>query len=387
MLSAKSVMAALLMGGMMIVGAVRADTSSGTSSFDKGAVFVMTNDATNNEIARFGRAKNGTLFFFGKVATGGRGSFTQPIDPLASQNSILLTKNKKFLLASNAGSNEISVFAVDGHALELVDKVPSNGLHPVSITIDEDIVYVLNTGGDGSVAGFKLSAKGKLEAINGAVRSLGLNGTVPPQTNNVNHQILFNPDGDRLIVSGGINTNQLKVYRVDDDGLISADSVDSPSSGANPFSLLFSRYGELVVSEADGTNALSSYRLNEKNDALSPVTRTLLNGRSFSCWVVSNGNPYIYVVNTVTDDLSLYRIDPRGALTLVNASVFSFGLRARPTDAAFSDDGKYLYTLVGGAGTVGVLRADRVTGNLSLIEEARGLEDRARTGLQGIAAY
>ncbi len=387
MLATNKFMAALLIGGMLVVNLVYADASDEKAEkFDRGAVFVMTNDAVNNEIAMFGRAKNGRLFFFGKTSTNGRGSLNQPIDPLASQRSIILTEDNKFLLASNPGSNEISVFSVNGHELKVVDKVSSNGIHPVSITVNEGVVYVLNTGGDGTVAGFKLSEEGRLIAIPNSVRSLGLNGTVPPQTNDVNHQILFNPSGDRLIVSGGTNTNQLKVYSVDEEGLIGADSIDSDSAGANPFSLLFSRYGHLVVAEGEGTNALSSYSLND-NNTLSAITKTLHNGKFFSCWVVSSGTRFIYLINTRTDDISLYKTAKNGVLTLVNAGIVSLGSGARQTDSIFSKDGQYLYTLNGGLGTVGVLGVNSTNGSLTLIEQAGGLQDRARLGLQGIAAY
>ena len=48
------------------------------------------------------------------------------------------------LFATNAGSNDISVFQVNGAGLELVDVEPSNGMKPVSITVHDGIVYVLN---------------------------------------------------------------------------------------------------------------------------------------------------------------------------------------------------------------------------------------------------
>lgn len=354
--------------------------------YSAGAVFAMTNDVNDNQIAMFGRARNGRLRLFGKVSTGGTGSLNQPIDPLASQNSLILSEDKKFLLAANAGSSEISVFSVDGYKLGLVDKVPSNGIHPISITINDDVVYVLNTGGDGTVAGFKLSAAGKLTAIPGSVRDLALNGTVPPQVNDVNHQILFNPYGDRLIVTGGINTNQIKVWSVDGNGLISENSVDNASAGANPFSIVFSRFGDLLVAEGEATNAMSSYDLRDDN-TLSPISSTVPNGKAFSCWVVTNGNRFVYLVNTGTDDISLYETGRDGVLTLIDANIASPGQGAIQTDAAFSANGRYLYTVNGGTGLIGVLRVNNTDGGLELIQQAQGLEDRALLGLQGIAAY
>src|SRR5262249_26363716 len=82
-----------------------------------GAVFVMTNATDSNEIISYQRADDGSLRQRHRFATGGRGS-GGTTDPLGSQGSLILTSNRSFLLAANAGSGEISVFRVRGAALE-----------------------------------------------------------------------------------------------------------------------------------------------------------------------------------------------------------------------------------------------------------------------------
>ena len=79
-----------------------------------------------------------------------------------------MTDNGHWLLVVDAGSNEISVFKV-GSTLTLADKVYSEGTMPVSITIHDNLVYVLNAGGTPDIAGFYLSNNGKLFPIYGSV--------------------------------------------------------------------------------------------------------------------------------------------------------------------------------------------------------------------------
>ena len=46
----------------------------------------------------------------------------------------------------NAGSNDISGFAVNGDQLELINRVSSGGVMLSSIAMHSDLVYVLNAG-------------------------------------------------------------------------------------------------------------------------------------------------------------------------------------------------------------------------------------------------
>ena len=74
-----------------------------------GAVYVQTNDADRNEVLAFGRNADGSLDSIGSYPTGGRGSGAVH---LPSQGSVVLTADGSRLLVANAGSHDISVFAV-----------------------------------------------------------------------------------------------------------------------------------------------------------------------------------------------------------------------------------------------------------------------------------
>ena len=96
-----------------------------------GSVFVSTNAndlVRGNEVVMYRRASNGTLTVTGRFPTGGQGLSAG----LGSQGAVVLSDNGRWLFVVNAGSNEISVFAVQTTALILTDKVASGGVRPTS---------------------------------------------------------------------------------------------------------------------------------------------------------------------------------------------------------------------------------------------------------------
>ena len=157
-----------------------------------GAVYTATNSATDNQVLIFDRAANGSLKLAGSVSTGGRG-----IAPtgLGNQSGIALTGDHLYLLVVNAGSNNISSFAVRPDGLMLVDIVSSRGWRPISVTTHDRTVYVLNAGGQAgstdNIAGFTIGSDGRLTSIPGSARPLSGANTNPAQ-------IGFNNDGTVL---------------------------------------------------------------------------------------------------------------------------------------------------------------------------------------------
>mmetsp|Transcript_15908 Transcript_15908/g.21304 ORF Transcript_15908/g.21304 Transcript_15908/m.21304 type:complete len:237 (+) Transcript_15908:185-895(+) len=127
------------------------------------SVYMMTNEPIN-EILIFSRNdSSGKLDFVNAVRSNGSGlqlsggtALSPPTDdPLASQDSLVVAGN--CLLAVNAGSNTVSSFRINSaRDISLVETVDSGGEIPVSIAVNEDLVYVLNVGGVGSIAAFSL---------------------------------------------------------------------------------------------------------------------------------------------------------------------------------------------------------------------------------------
>src|SRR5580698_11350966 len=132
---------AALLAVLSLTAAVRSNAQE--TSTTSGAVFVMTNSNTGNEILQFARNPNGSLVPVGKTPTGGNGS-GGTTDPLGSQHSLLLTSDSRYLMAVNAASGTISTFAVFGPFLIPTDVQSSGGAFPNAIAQFGNLVYVLN---------------------------------------------------------------------------------------------------------------------------------------------------------------------------------------------------------------------------------------------------
>lgn len=337
------------------------------------AVYTMSNASSGNRILAFHRAPNGKLTAAGSFATGGLGTD----GGLGSQGGLTLSGNDRWLLAVNAGSNDISLFATDDEGLRLVDRAPSGGIQPISVTIHRDLVYVLNAGSD-NVSGFRLRPHGKLTPLPGSTRPLSGSGTGPAQ-------VQFRPDGRVLVVTEK-DTNLIVTYAVDEDGLLGPPQVQS-SQGATPFGFAFGHRRQLFVSEAFGAapdaSAMSSYRV-RADVTLDVVSPSVPTHQTAACWVVvTESGRFAYTSNTGSGSISGYGIDDDGALTLLNADgrTADTGAGSAPTDLALSENGRFLFVLDSATHNIGVFRI-RANGQLQPVGTTEGLP----AGANGLAA-
>ena len=336
----------------------------------QGTVFALTNDLSGNQVIAFDRSADGSLGARRAYSTRGTGTG----GGLGNQGALAFSDSGQWLLAVNPGSDSISVFLNFGGRLFRTDTEASGGVRPVSVTIEDDIVYVLNAGSD-NLQGFRLSIYGTLTPISGSRRALSASGTAPAQ-------VEFNRDGDLLAVTEKA-TNRVLTFAVDGDGRLGPTQIqDSPSP--TPFGFAFGRRDQLLVSEAvggaAGASTLSSYVLGG-NGAASLVSSAVPSGQSAACWVVATRNGrYAYVSNTASGNLSTYRLGADGSASLATAISADTGNGSGPTDMALDADSRFLYVLNPRNATISAFRV-AADGGLTLIEhQASGLGTFA-TGL------
>jgi 6-phosphogluconolactonase (cycloisomerase 2 family) len=319
-----------LFSAVSVVSASPDHGTNGYSSMCKGAIYTIDNAAAGNNVIKYDRDTNGVLTMAGTFSTYGLGTGSH----LASQGAVVLTENDHWLLVVDAGSNEISVFKV-GHTLTLVDKVYSDGTMPVSITIHDNLVYVLNVGGTPDIAGFHLGNNGKLFPIHGSVRPLSGTASSQPE------QIGFNDDGKVLVVTE-VAANKIDTYTVNWAGVASWPMVHA-SNGPGPYGFAFDENGYLVVSEA-GTGTLSSYRVND-NGGLKLISGSVPDFGLAPCWVAIGNNGLVYASNAHGGTISDYRIMNNGKLVLISSVDATVNIPS--LDLAFSEGNHYLYSLNG----------------------------------------
>jgi len=298
-----------------------------------GVVYAQTNERDANQLLVFDRAPDGTLVPSGAHETRGSGD---GMPHLTSQGSVMLTGGGRHLLVANAGSGEVSLFAIGEGAPVLLQTVPTGGA-PKSIAQRGDLVYVLNTAPP-SLSGFRLLAS-QLERIPESERELATNSD-PAQAG-------FAPDGSTLVLTDRA-TNTLILYPVEAAGVL-AKPQQQPSSGPTPYGFAFTSRSTLIVTEAFGAErgaaAASSYAV--AGTSATPVSRSVGNGRSEICWaVVTADDRYAFTTNFADGAVSRYAIGADGSLTLDDATA-GIAVAGQPglRDEALSSDGRFLYAL------------------------------------------
>lgn len=336
-----------------------------------GAVFVMTNASTGNEIEAYTRQEDGSLQAAGTFASGGNGS-GGTVDPLHSQGSLILSADHRWLFAVNAGSGTVSSFAVDGAHLTLIDTQATNGSSPTALAHWGDLLYVLNAGGNGNVSGFRI-AGGHLHAIHNSTANLSGGATSPTS-------LAFSPNGNFLVVTETATSN-IDVFGVRPNGTLSG-IVANPSAGATPFAAVFAPDGALIVGNA--SNSISSYRLNW-NQTLDVISNALPTLGQATCWDVIAHGSLVYTDNAGSSNLSGFAISRNGSLNPIDNTIVGVNPSGSTNlDLAASSAGRFLYTLNTAAGAVGIFEVNS-DGSLQRIGEVDGLP--AAAGLNGIAAY
>lgn len=349
-----------------------------------GAVYTMTNAPAaegGNEIVVFARDAKGALSLRGTVATGGYGSGAGTgvgpdgaLDPLGSQGSLVLSPDRKWLLAANAGSDNISVFRVGPDGLELAWTEPSGGSFPVSITIFHDLVYVLNADllnvAEPNIAGFKLNHTGELMPLIGSAR------TLPP---GVYAQVGFSPRGTELVLTEKGN-HGIFVFPVMRDGLPGPSAEMTMANGLVPFGFVFDPRSHLLVSEA-GSGAASSYSVLD-DLTLEVITASEPNNQAATCWIAATER-LAFTANTGSNTLSAYAIQPgQGSLSIIDEQAGEGDL---PLDLDVTTNGRFLYVLNAGDESIGMFR---ITSKGNLIDLGRtSAAEHLELYAQGMAVW
>jgi 6-phosphogluconolactonase (cycloisomerase 2 family) len=326
------------------VGSALAAGSASAASRVVGQVYVNDNTAGVNTIAAFDRHADGTLtpLAGSPFAAGGAGTG----HGIGSQGALQLSSDGRYLLAVDAGSNQISVLRIKPHGdLQLVEGSPvaSGGVEPVSIAVHSDLVYVANAGTGGSnYTGFTLNPGGHLRPIS--------NATVPLPDGSQPGDVLFSGEGGHL-VGVRVATSLIDSFSVGSDGQLTA-APGSPfaAQGPGPFGSEFrpTNPAQLYVSNAHGgagNGTVSAFSVAGNGTLSSIGSSPFADNQTAPCWVeISHDGQYLFTVNTASNSISRYTINPDGSLTLIGSTPFkTAGLGAE--DARLSPDGQTLWVV------------------------------------------
>jgi 6-phosphogluconolactonase len=332
------------LSGIGLIGAFGAGTAGAAGPSPViGHVYLDDNTTGTNTISGFDRHVDGSLtplagspFVAGGAGTGAG---------LASQGALQVSSNGRFLIAVDAGSNQLSVLRIHQNGdLQLVPNgvVWSGGTNPVSVAEQNGLVYVANASAVApNYSGFTLTSSGQLQPLANSTVWLA-NGSQPGD-------VLFNSTGTNLI-GAEVASSKIDSFAVGTDGLLT-EAVGAPftAQGLGPLGSEFrpTNPEQLFVSNAHNGPTLGTVSAyNVANDgALSSIGASpVANGQTAPCWVAitPDGN-YLFAVNTGSGSISSYQIATDGSLTYITSTAVSNSVGVGATDASVSPDGRTLY--------------------------------------------
>jgi hypothetical protein len=310
----------------------------------------------------------------------------------ASQGSLQVSSDGKFLLAVDAGSNQISVARInpDGSLQPAAAPLSSGGVNPVSIGIHGNLVYVANAGpgarlGDTNYTGFRLNPVGRLLPIP--------HSTYVLPNNSKPGQVLFNNDGTR-VAGMRIATSEIDSFTVAANGRLTPAAGSpfdaqafSPAQGWGQLGSEFSptNANQLFVSDAHTAAGgaafpgLVSSFIDAADGTLTPLGAPVANDGGASCWVeISHDGKFLFDVNTASGTISSYSIGADGSLTFLQSTAPG-EIGAGAEDARLSPDGSTLWVVESGTNAVTGFSVDG--GTLTPLSSAAGPAGATPSGI------
>jgi 6-phosphogluconolactonase len=376
---------------VVLVSGAAASTNGPWTARVVGHVYVNDNTAPVNTVAGFDRHADGSLTPIpgSPFAVGGSGAGQSD----ASQGSLQLSANGRYLLAVDAGSNQVSVLRIehDGALRPAYGSpVASGGVDPVSIGVDHDLVYVANAGpgnnsGDTNYTGFRLGWSGRLRPIPDSTYVLP-NDSKPGQ-------ILFNRDGKKA-AGTRIATSEIDSFTVSRGGRLvpaAGSPFDaqafSPAQGWGQLGSEFSptQPNQLFVSDAHTAAGgaafpgLVSSFIDASDGNLTPLGAPVANDGGAACWIeISHDGRYLFVVNTASASISSYSIGRGGTLTFLQSTAPG-EISGGAEDARLSPDGSTLWVVESGGDSVTGFTVHR--GTLTPLSTAAGPAGATPSGI------
>jgi 6-phosphogluconolactonase (cycloisomerase 2 family) len=352
--------------GLLALAGAAATIAAGSASAASdvvGHLYVNDNTAGTNTIAAFDRHADGSLTALqgSPFAAGGAGTGAG----IGSQGALQVTSDGKYLIAADAGSNQISVLRInsDGELSPVGGgPVSSGGSNPVSIAVHRNLVYVANAGDGGSnYTGFTLNPGGHLRPL--------ADSTVPLPDGSSPGDVLFNGDGTRL-VGARVGTSLIDSFTVGGDGrLIAAAASPFPAQGLGPFGSEFRPTDptQLFVSNAHnvgpGTGTISAFSDGADGTLTSIGSSPFPDSQTAPCWVeVSHDGQTLFTVNTASNSISRFAIAADGSLSLLGSTPLATA-HAGAEDARLGPNGNTLWVVDTGARAITAFAVDG--GNLT----------------------
>ena len=298
----------------------------------------------------------------------------------ANPSYLALHPNGRVLYAVNEVSEfrgqpagAVSAFAIDRRsgALELLNQQPSLGTSPCYVSVDRRgrVVFVANYGG-GSVASFPVRRDAGLQTAKSFVQHEGRGAHAVRQTAPHAHCILPDPT-NRFVLVVDLGTDALLTYRLDErTGAITVVTPGAATkAGAGPRHLTFHPNGRFayVVNELDST--LLAFTYDGQRGALDEIQVTPASPggtvtENYPADVhVSPSGRFLYASNRGDDTIAVFAIDSATGQVTPVEQVSSGG--RTPRNFTLDPSGRFLLAANQRSDSIVSFRVDEASGRLT----------------------
>jgi 6-phosphogluconolactonase (cycloisomerase 2 family) len=315
-------------------------------------IYTQTNE-TENQIINFRRAMDGRLMEVQRISTGGKGTdgFV-PLtgeesgpDSLISSNAVIVSRDRKWLFAVNAGNNSVSSFSIgmEGMLNHVDTKATGNPVmgrtgtaSSLAFNDRDSVLYVSHSLGPDHIRAFTVVG-GKLTPRVDA-RSVNLAG----MDDRVVTQIATSPDNAYLIAcvlldarpnADGLTPakeNNLVLFPIGMGGFL-GDALFRNSGGATPFATAFLKgrpNAFVTVLAAESAAVLSTLAANGNVETTRPskIDVGMAPEPSEICWVsISEDDRFAFGANFGYRTVSTFRIDANGVMVKMSTAAQEMG--------------------------------------------------------------
>ncbi|KAF7312261.1 hypothetical protein MIND_00239100 [Mycena indigotica] len=350
--------------------------SQATLSSAAGAAYFLTNEPAGNFVVAASIGSDGKLTLRQATSSDGAGSHGlggDGPDPLFAQGAVKASAAGEIVAARkvNAGSNTISVFAIDPKNptnLQMIGQpIGSGGEFPMSVAINKagNNVCALNSGSINGVACFAVDkAKGTIKPIANTVRSLKLNQTTPATgpAGTASH-VIFSEDGTKLIASvKGVPPTPgiIAVWDVAKDGSLSKDfqPMQPAKGGLLPFSMtVIPGKNAILATDAGVGAAIFDLNATPANGVAAGQSSILtIAGQKATCWSsFSQKTKNFYVTDIGTSQVTEISLDNNLKPTIVKQYPQGDTVATIDNDIATVGGNDFMFVLAPNATQVRVL--------------------------------
>ncbi|WP_196893260.1 lactonase family protein [Aureivirga marina] len=264
------------------------------------AFFVLNNLNSGNQLIYLRKDKKDALEYVGSYATKGSGenlflvsNFGAISDPNISQDAIVYSEDKKFVMNVNNNDPSFSVLKIHRDSLEFKSKQATDYEYPNAMATRKNLVYVLHL--NGGLQGFKIDDEGNTSPIANASHQFGTDHT--PYVN-----VSINFSATTLVVT--TVRNRAFVIQLDSNGGFTSITETIYDENIGPYGSAFIDDTNIAVSNGfDGSTRI--YNINANNE-LVLLSKNVTNTGGH-CWLrVSDDKKSAYVTNTPQGAIYVY---------------------------------------------------------------------------------